>query len=113
MNRGLALSEILVNFAYADEEIQKEEREKIQELGKKYNIPEQCFEYTFLGIEKESETELQLFQEALIYLNQELNQKEKVELFHDIIKIVIADRKVTEREIRLCELLERIWEVKS
>lgn len=112
MTKNEAIIDIMVNFAYFDDDIHEVEIEKIKDIAAQMGIDEIDIDAKVSYLrENADEQELKNFAQSLAYLNMHLSDNEKKAVFGRIIEVIKADGKIVESERYKADLLATNWQV--
>ena len=110
MTKNEAIINVLANFAYIDNEIAKEEAQKIKEIAKKMNINDVNIDKMIEDVEKEAlDNELTRYSKAIALLTESLTEKEKIDFLKKAAEVITADGKIMNSEFIKLELLAKNW----
>ncbi len=111
MTRDEAYLLILANFAYIDNDISKEEVDKIKFIQKKLGLIGDVEKIIKGVVENPINSEIERYAQAIAYLTQNLTKSEKTDFIKYSVEIITADGKVFANEIIKLELLAKNWEL--
>jgi len=111
MSRDEAYLLILANFAYIDNEIAKEEIDKIKSIQKKLGLIGDVDKIIKGVVENPINDEIERYAKAIAYLSENLTKSEKSDFIKYSSEVITADGKVYANEIIKLELLAKNWEL--
>lgn len=112
MTKNEAIVDIMVNFAYFDDDIHDVEIRKIKEIAALMEIDNIDIDAKVEYLRKNADDrELKNFAKSLAYLNIHLSDKEKGKVFEQIIEVIKADGKIVDSERYKAELLATNWQI--
>lgn len=112
MNLHDAVVNLLINFAYMDNNIDQSEIEKIKEFTSEFKITDDEINKMIKFVtEGDPNQEAVYFKEALVLLDMELDNDEKSELFRKVIELICVDGKIIPAEVHKAELLAKQFKI--
>lgn len=110
MTKNEAIIDVLANFAYIDNEIAKEEVQKIKEIAKKMNVNDVNIDSVVERVVKDAiDEELNRYSHAIAILTESFSEKEKIDFLKKAADVITADGKIMNSEFIKLELLAKNW----